>query len=152
MAGSACSADRVEGVVKSTLPDNYGAYNSRTKQVGAGPRVDLSTFTANALGVSVSDLQGRGPAPLAELLDAIEALFDAPGLLGKTASMWGVTASSQGRNQLDVVRPRIERLLDSDEIERTGAALSGLYAVPPAERGFARDRLEIGRASCRERV
>jgi hypothetical protein len=132
---------RVEGLVKSALPDAYGAYTSRARQVDAGPRIDLNTFTAGALGVSVNDIDGRGPAPLGELLDAIESLFDVPGLLGKTASMWGVTASSQGRNELDVIRPRIERLLDSNEIERTGAALSGLFAVVPAERGFARDRL-----------
>jgi hypothetical protein len=105
-----------------------------------GPKLDPETFAAWALDRTVEQLRAPGPASVPALLDETESYFDRPAVSARAVRVWDSVAQ-RARGQPDVLQPRIERLLASDEPLRMKVGLSGLYNLKQPDRAFAQDRM-----------
>jgi hypothetical protein len=108
--------------------------------INVGPQIEYKDFLAAASGIPSAQLHEQRAIPLAATLDEIERYFDRADVQRLAPWMWLGVLRGQGRGHSDVWRPRVERLLASDDPVRIGVALEALFALPEGERGFAQDR------------
>ncbi len=116
-----------------------GIFRAPADAVELGPRIEFKDFLAAASGISADELSARHTAPLAETLDQVESYFDRANVGSLAAWTWRSVASRE-RERSNVWRPRVERMLASDDPVRIGVALEALFNLPPAERDAHQDR------------
>ncbi len=135
---------RARGGLGGPVPNAVAMFGFGAKAeqfIDVGPKIDLKEFLAWAVGTPSSELYATALFPPAAILDEVESYFDRPAISRRAMSAWSRIASSQGKTNPEIVRPRLQRLLAGADPDRIGAALSGLFGLPAAERAFAQDRI-----------
>jgi hypothetical protein len=134
---------RLTGGLASRLPLAVAGFDRRyplSDAINVGPQIEYNDFLAAASGISSAQLHEQRTIPLAATLDEIERYFDRADVQRLAPWMWLGVLRGQGRGRSDVWRPRVERLLASDDPVRIGVALEALWDLPAGERSFAQDR------------
>ena len=119
----------------------FGFGAKAQQYIDVGPKIDRKEFLAGAVGTPSSELYATALFSPAAILDEVESYFDRPAISPRAMSAWSRIASSQGKTNPEIVRPRLQRLLAGVDPDRIGTALSGLFGLPVAERAFAQDRI-----------
>ena len=123
---------QVVGMVRGALPGVFAPYDIfHGKQIERGPGLTPDEFVAWALHIPIDQVRARWGMSLAERFDTLERYFDEPAALRHATSLWLNLATYEGSKNLDVLVPRLERLLASKEPIRKEAALGALHNVRP---------------------
>jgi hypothetical protein len=145
-------ARRVAGTLAPPLPGPLMVFGRRPERLDVGPPIDKEQFLANALKLSVADLnKPPQPFPFDEVLDEIERYFGHKEIMGRddlkrtveefAAYSWQDIVRGEGPGHTDQLQRRIKRLLASEEPIVLTAAVRALWTLDMEKQGFADDRL-----------
>jgi hypothetical protein len=135
---------RVVGTVHWAIPKAVAifGFGSRAEQrIDAGPPIDIKEFLASAVGIPASELYATPSFQPAAALDELEMYFDRPAVSREAMAAWMRIAGAQGRTNPEILKPRLQKLLASDDPARLSVGLQGLFGLPAAERVFAQGRI-----------
>lgn len=136
---------RLVGDLQPPFPYVIGAFRPRdVEAIDAGLKIDVKEFLAIGTGISAATLYaGPPPSSFAERLDEAESYFDfgSTEIANRAAGVWTGIAANYGRTHQDELRPRVERMLESEDARRFRTGLNGLFSLTPANQAFAQQRI-----------